>query len=131
MKIRILFIVIILFLNLLACSSKPPQCSEADTISLIRQNIVQNLGSDHPASKMSSKDLENKLTIQNSRASNYNETIKKYSCQCTLIIPREDGTQYKVDIEYESQLDDKNKHIVIIKEIPLIQQLLLDAALRQ
>lgn len=118
MKLRIQLVATILAVNLTGCSKEPPKCSDPDTLNLIRQIIVEKLGANHPAAKLSQNELEGKLLILNPRADSYDEKVRKYSCSGTLIAPMKvENLQYQLDIEYESQLDDNKKHLVVLKNM--------------
>jgi len=119
MKFHFLALLVIFsIVGLSGCSKEPPKCSDPKTILLLRQIIVENLGSNFPAASLNAKDLEDKLLIQNPRASSYDEKVHKFSCEGTLIVPYKDSnTEYRVNIEYASQLDDNKKHLVILKNM--------------
>jgi len=55
-------------------------------------------------------EIKDNLKIEFPRASTFDEKIKKYSCEAKLIA----GDIYQLPITYESQLDDKNQHIVSV-----------------
>ena len=96
------------------CAKEPPKCSDEDTLSLIRQIIVEQLGGREGVSDkgegVSDKELQDNMKIEFPRASTFDEKIKKYSCEAKLIA----GGTVELPITYESQLDDKNQHIVSV-----------------
>lgn len=106
--------------GLTGCAKEPPKCSDPETVGLVRQIIVDKLGAEHPAAKLGKKDIEDKLLLENPRASGYDEKIRKYSCEGTLVAPvKVDNLRYQVNVEYESQLDDKAQHLVVLKNLQL------------
>lgn len=131
MKIKITFIAIILAAGLFACSAEPPKCSDPETVALIRQIIVDNRsGINLPDLKLSSKELEDMILIQNPRSSGYDGKIKKYSCEGTLIVRNKvDDLQYKGNIKYASQLDDKKQHIVMLDGFSIFDSVLISTIL--
>lgn len=89
------------------CSLTPPKCSDEETFSLIRQIIIDQLGGPGDASE---KEINDSIRIEYPRASAFDEKIKKYSCEARLIA----GESVQLAISYESQLDDKNQHLVYL-----------------
>lgn len=89
------------------CAKEPPKCSDEDTFALIRQIIVDQLGG---REGVTDKELHDNMKIEFPRASAFDEKIKKYSCEAKLIA----GGSVELPITYESQLDDKNQHIVSV-----------------
>ena len=130
MNCKIATIALLFIVGLTACSNEPPKCSDPETFALIRQIIIEKLGADHPATKLSAKELEDKLIIQHPRASSYDDKIKKYCCEATLITPSKvNDLQYQLNIEYESQLDDKKQHLVVLKNIRMVDLFRISQAL--
>jgi hypothetical protein len=95
---------------LAACTKEPPKCSDDETIALIRQIIMDQTGG---SEGLIEKDIKENLVFEFPRASAFDEKIKKYNCEAKLIA----GGMYQLPITYESQLDDKNRHIVVIEGI--------------
>ncbi len=89
------------------CANEPPKCSDESTFSLIRQIIVDQLGG---REGVTDNELQENMKIELPRASAFDEKIKKYSCEAKLIA----GGTIQLPITYESQLDDKNQHIVSV-----------------
>lgn len=112
MKDRISTIVMTIAMatSLGGCGNEPPKCSDDDTISLVRQII---LGQIDDVEDLTDKEIKEILKIEFPRASAFDEKIKKYSCEAKLI----SGDTYQLSIVYESQLDDKNQHIVSVDGI--------------
>lgn len=92
---------------LVACGKEPPKCSDDDTFSLVRKIILDQLGG---GDGLSEKEIKDNMKIEFPRASAFDEKIKKYSCEAKLTV----GGMYVLPITYESQLDDKNQHIVSV-----------------
>lgn len=109
-----MFIAIILTVVLLACSKEPPKCSDPETITLVKQIIVENYVKNQSKGKLSDKELQDKLQIQYPRATSYDKDIKKYNCEGTLVIPGK-GDPFKIDIKYSSQQEKENQHLVALR----------------
>lgn len=110
-QIKSIIIIVTLATAFIAgCAKEPPKCSDEGTFSLTRQIIVEQLGG---REGVSDKELQENMKIDVPRASAYDEKIKKYSCQAKLIA----GGSVELPITYESQLDDKNQHIVSVAGI--------------
>lgn len=106
-KMKSTIIVTLVTAFIAGCAKEPPKCSDEDTFSLIRQIIVEQLGG---REGVSDKELQDNMKIEFPRASAFDEKIKKYSCEAKLIA----GGTVELPITYESQLDDKNQHIVSV-----------------
>lgn len=89
------------------CAKEPPKCSDEDTFALIRQIIVDQLGG---RDGVTDKELQDNMKIEYPRAGAFDEKIKKYSCEAKLVA----GGIVQLPISYESQLDDRNQHIVSV-----------------
>lgn len=96
---------------LAGCAKAPPKCSDEDTFSLVRQIVADQFGDGRAG--LSEEYLQENMTFDLARASAFDADIKKYSCEATLIA----GETIKLPITYESQLDDKNQHIVFVSGI--------------
>jgi hypothetical protein len=92
---------------------------------------VKNYEGDKSKIKISEKELEDKISVENSRASNYEQKIKKYSCEGELVIKNNIDHPYKTDIKYTSQLDDQNQHLVTLSlgEMSVYSQIFFSDAL--
>ena len=92
------------------CTKEPPKCSDERTlnlvISIISNQISKEIG-------LSTDDLKSSLKFEFAKATSYDEKIKKYSCDATLVA----SETYKVPVDYESQLDDNDEHIVSLSKI--------------
>lgn len=89
------------------CAKEPPKCSDEATFSLVRQIIADQLGG---REGVTDKELQDNMRIEFPRPSAYDEKIKKITCEAKLIA----GGTVEMPITYESQLDDKNQHIVSV-----------------
>ncbi len=94
------------------CSKEPPKCSDEGTISLVRQIVIKKLAGNI---QISNEDARTLLKLEMPRASAYDEKIRKYTCEARLI----SGDSYQVNINYESQIDDNDQHIVSVFELPV------------
>jgi uncharacterized protein YecT (DUF1311 family) len=93
-----------------ACAKEPPKCSDEDTAALVRQIVVDQVGGSEGVTK---QEIQENLKIELPRASAFDEKIRKYSCEAKLIA----GGVYQLPITYETQLDDKDQHIVSVAGI--------------
>lgn len=98
---------------LAGCTKEPPKCSDESTFALVRQIIAEQLGG---REGVTDKELEENLKIELPRASAFDEKIKKFSCAAKLVA----GGTIQLPITYESQLDDKDEHIVSVGGISRI-----------
>jgi hypothetical protein len=108
-----------------ACSSKPPDCSDGETLHLVQSIIIDN-----------SKDMANrvdvpfrqdakrytdalKIEVQNIVSDGYNADAKKYSCSGTLVITTLNGMKFSGSQSFTTQatVDDKSKFVVQISDI--------------
>jgi uncharacterized protein YecT (DUF1311 family) len=92
---------------LAACSQEPPKCSDDGTFSLIRKIVLDQIGG---GEGLSETEINENMKIEFPRATAFDEKIKKYSCEAKLIV----GGMIQLPITYESQLDDKNQHLVSV-----------------
>lgn len=92
---------------LAACAKEPPKCSDEDTFSLIRKIVLEQIGGSEGLTEV---EIKENMKIELPRASAFDEKIKKYSCEAKLVV----GGIIQLPITYESQLDDKNQHIVSV-----------------
>lgn len=97
-------------LALTGCAKSPPKCSDEETLALVRQIIVEQIGGDEG---LRAGEIKDGLRFEYARASAYDEKIKKLSCEAKLI----SGERYQLPLTYESQLDDHNDHIVSVSGI--------------
>ncbi len=104
------------------CVKEPPKCSDEDTLTLVRKIILDQIGG---SEKLTEKEIKDNLKIEYSRASAFEEKIKKFSCDAKLIV----GGTVEMPITYESQLDDNNQHIVSVGGISEIDRVSLELTL--
>ena len=90
-----------------------PKCSDADTLDLVRRIIAENVGVEGGDS-IPAEALRKVLTIDLPHATSLEENIKKYSGQGTLRVPNGQGGQHSLTLDYTSQLDDQDQHLVHI-----------------
>ncbi len=106
------------------CGKEPPKCSDEASFALIKQIVFKQLDK---FNGISDQDVLNSLKIEVSRANGYDEKIKKYSCEAKLIA----GGTVEMPISYESQLDDKNQHVVAVAGISNRDLLALQYGIRE
>lgn len=106
---------------LVACGKDAPKCSDPETLKLARSIFVDQLGG---ASGVSEADLASVIKFNLPRATGYDEKIKKYGCEAQIVI--DESITYPAS--YESQLDDKGDHIVMLSGMSRRDQQLLGLA---
>ena len=148
------YLFITFFILISGCTNDPPKCSDPQTLTIFNQilkdnsqNYIDNiLTSNPPSSKIFKDDIfKNNLSVENIRATAYDEKIKKFNCEATLVIPAIDDSNktlnseyvgkinfiylitlnekpnweklFKINLTYESQLNDKNEHFVVINNL--------------
>jgi hypothetical protein len=97
-------------ISLGGCGEATPNCSDEKTISLVKEITAKKLSTvEYPA-----KIIYDFLKIDSSRASAFDEKIKKYTCEAQLTVASKDAEEkgFYVPITYESQLDDNKKLVV-------------------
>lgn len=126
MKIKFYMVVMVTLvsISLIGCSKTPPKCSDDSTIKLVRQIILNQTG---VSEGLSEKEIQESMKIEYPRASAFNKEIKKYSCEAKLIV----GDKYQLPINYESQLDDKNQHIVSVGGISFGDLMIVSEGIKQ
>ena len=124
MKFKVNAITIATFLSALTagCAQEPPKCSDESTFTLVRQIVLDQLGG---REGVSDKELEDNMRIELPRATALDEKIKRYSCEAKLIA----GGSVELPITYESQLDDKDQHIVSVGGISKGDLIILQRAI--
>ena len=123
-KISIAIIATVMGAFLAACAKEPPKCSDEGTFSLVRQILLDQIGG---GEGLSTTEIQENLKIEYSRASAFEEKIKKYSCEAKLNA----GGTYQLPITFQSQLDDKDQHIVSINGISQVDLLNVKSALTE
>ena len=88
----------------------------------MRKIVLDELGG---SEGLSEQEIRENMRLEFSRATAFDKNIKKYSCDAKLIT----GGTYQLPITYESQLDDKNQHIVSVGGIGRGDLLVLQAGL--
>ncbi len=106
-KFYVIIFAVVITAMFFGCSKQAPKCSDDETATLVRKIILDQIGG---SEGLSEKEIKENMKIEYSRASAYDEKIKKYSCEAKLIA----GNSYQLPITYESQLDDKGQHIVSV-----------------
>lgn len=112
---RKLSIVILSAALLAACTKEAPKCSDPSTLALVKKILLDEMGADADTKKL----IDSYLSFDNTRPSGFDEKIKKFSCEATMVVRSggEDSGTYSVPIEFESQLDDKGDHIVAVTKL--------------
>lgn len=106
-----------------ACTQEVPKCADDKTLGLVKSIIVEKVGVSGTANRQNAKSA---LKLDYPRASGFDEKIKKYTCEAKLSADSVD-----LSVTYESQLDDKNVHLVAVSlsglDLAALQAALLKA----
>jgi uncharacterized protein YecT (DUF1311 family) len=114
---------------LFGCAKEPPKCSDSATVALVKEIVFDKLNLDAAArEKIGVTLLDGMLALENARPSGYDEKIKRFSCEATLVAKSdgEKGDSYRLPIQYQSQLDDKDDHIVALNGVLVADMRQLD-----
>lgn len=145
-KISTKGIVIVMVFLLTACA-EPPKCSDEQTLSLAKKDILEQIikaeqsnilaniliavtqGGLSSAMKngLTDKEIQDNMLFELPRALAFDGKIKKYSCDATLIV----GDKVKLSITYDSQLDDKGQHLVSVNRIAEADLFVVDSGLME
>lgn len=107
--------VAIVALAVTGCAKAPPKCADADATNLAVKLFADQIGE---FNGITTQEIQKLLAIQLPRATSYDEKIKKYSCEAKLSI----AGKLELPVQYDSQLDDKNEHIVITHGLDINQR---------
>jgi hypothetical protein len=107
-----------------ACSNQPPKCSDAATLTLVRNILIKNLTEFDGTLK---DKFENSFEFKFPRATSHDDAIRKYSCETTVVA----GKSLEMDFQYESQIDDSGNHLVILLGISKLKLNQLSDSLHQ
>ena len=116
------FAMLVFAATVTGCASDAPKCSDSATLTLVRKLFAVNTGSNF---KPTEAELAQVLRIDAPRAAAYDENIKKYTCEATVIV----DDRVKMPIRYESQQEDKADHIVALQKFSFRDQGTLSIAL--
>lgn len=115
---------------LCACSGPPPKCSDDASLSLVRDIIIEQLGGDF--GKLTAAQRKTAMQLTNARAASYDEKVKLYQCEASLAIDfKSQGLVYGSNIAFQSQLDDKGKHLVVVQGLRRGDLMQMAMALRE
>lgn len=103
---------------LISCAQEPPKCADQATSETLKKIIIEQID---PDKKLSDAEVKDNITINTSLATAFDKDIKKYSCEASVVFFQ----RYTLPINYSSQLDDNNQHIVIIKGVREVDWLTL------
>ena len=95
------------------CSKEPPKCSDDATFSLMRKIIVGEIG---VAPGITDKEIQESMKFETARAAGFDEKLKTYQCEATMV-----AGPYQFPLQYVSQLNDQNKHLVLIRNVERIR----------
>lgn len=104
------------------CSTEAPKCSDESTLDLVRKILLDKMDL-----SLSDAEKQTVFKFEYPHATAIDEKIKKYSCESKLIA----GDSIELPITYESQLDDKNEHLVGLGRISIADGEMLEAAVRE
>lgn len=108
--------------TLAGCGNDAPKCADTATLIVVRDLFAKNTGGNHKATE---SELGQVLKIDSPRANGYDEKIKKYTCEATVIV----DDKVKMPIKYESQRSDNGDHIVSLQKFSFADQGRLSVAL--
>jgi len=103
-----------------ACTKEPPKCSDPATVSWVRKILLEQSGlSAAEREKMAAKLVEATMALENIRPSASDDKIKKLSCEADLVLSNGDAAVNKstIPLRYDSQLGDRNAHIVKVTSL--------------
>jgi len=106
-KIYAATMLIVIATFLIGCSKEPPKCGDESTIKLVKEMTLDKIDKN----KNFSEEFKKTIRIENPLATAFDEKIKKYSCKAEWV-QGEGVSAIKIPILYESQLNDKGKHLV-------------------
>lgn len=90
-----------------SCSREPPKCASDETKAAVKSLFLKQLPQ---AELLAHANIDDLLIFDNARAVSYDDKIKRLQCQATLSI----AGKVTLPLEYDSQLDDSNHHVVAI-----------------
>ncbi len=97
---------------LYGCSAEVPKCSDPATLSLVKQILVDFYSPSNDIERAELVATLKPVDITLPLAEAHDEKVKRYSCRANLVAPGANNMTYTLPIKYESQLDDKDQHVV-------------------
>lgn len=101
---------------IVGCGSTPPSCSDEKTLDIVRYLAYGEF--------FTLEELKGHIAFVNPIATAQNKDIKQISCKASMIVA--ELQDIPVHVEYATQLDDNNEHIVTLKRLsagsPLFNQ---------
>lgn len=105
-----------------ACSEELPKCADESTLDLVRQIMFERVN----IKNLGENEMRTLIKFEYPRATGFDEKIKKYSCDAKLIA----GDSIQLPITYESQIDDKNQHLVGLEGISTMDRYAVERAIK-
>ena len=110
------YILFVCLLFVAGCWKDVPKCSDDKTVEHLLEIIRRN---DESLQKYELSDLKNTISFEYIRPIDYNKDIKTYTCEARSIISGEFSPyiddKFEFYIQYESVLDDKDRHVVYMR----------------
>jgi len=97
----------ILALALGACAQSSPKCGDDVTLSVVKKVIIEQIDG---LEKLPAGIAEAGILVSKPIAGAYDEKIKKYSCQASIV----SGDAYEIPVQYSAQLDDRGQLRVFV-----------------
>ena len=107
------FLALAVALGVSGCAKETPKCSDDQATNLARELFAKQLSEfagKITGTTVDPKEMATKLRLDLPRASSFDEKIKKYVCEATLV----DADGRKMSVSYTSQLDDHDEHLVSV-----------------
>lgn len=100
--------------TLAGCTEKAPSCSDPQTLSLIRQIMIDNTASEQIKSQMTPDIAETLIKFSNARALGYDKEVNIYHCNAHMEV----SNQISYDLTYDSQrLEDGSSYAVVTSQL--------------
>lgn len=101
---------------IVGCGSSPPSCSDEKTLDIVKYLAYGEF--------FTLEELKGHIEFVNPMATAQNKDIKQISCRASMIVAQ--LQDIPVQVEYVTQLDDNNEHVVTLKRLsagnPLFNQ---------
>jgi hypothetical protein len=127
-KISIILTALVATTFLSGCSKEVPKCSDDDTLKMAKQLLANTMTDtwniQDPNHKIDPKWLVDKIDFKYPVADNLNNDIKKYTCSADVNV----ANVLEFPLQYTSQLDDINHHLVSIIPIAINNNVLMGMA---
>lgn len=117
-------LVVTLVVLSVACSPEPPKCGDEGTLSLTKGIFADKLGGKYG---LTAQEIRDNISFKMARPIAFDEKIKKYSCEATLVA----GGDTELSITYDTQLLDDKMQIVSLSGVTNIEVIQILEAISQ